>query len=588
MLVRFLFLTILSVALPSNQYDQGKEFDQLLEKFYQEGLQLNPLAATVFNSDNRYADQFEITISDEYRQNFRAYYQKCAEALNGFNKKDLNSDQKISYEILRWECQVSLEGLKYPDYLTPINQFWSLPFMVNQQASGTGAVPFKTLEDYNNWLKRMEGFTAWIDLAIERMREGIEKKYVLPRILVEKMIPQYTALSAGAVKDHLYYGPIRNLPEDFSESEKTQITEAYEQTIQNKIIPAFARLQKFLQETYLAKARGSYGLSDLPNGLDYYNYLIKVQTTTSLTADEIHKIGLSEVKRIRTKMMTIKDQVGFEGTLLEFFDYVKNKDELMPFKTPEEVLKNFEAIHQKMEPQLKEQFNVDIKIPFEIGKVPAYLEASASPYYVPGAQDGSRPGIFYVPIPDASKYNTYSDESLFLHEAIPGHHFQASVAVENTNTPKFRKYLWYGAYGEGWGLYAESLGKELGLFQDPYQEFGMLGLEMHRAIRLVVDTGIHAKGWTREEAIDYSLDNEAFSKEIVTSEVERYMAWPAQALSYKIGQLKIQELRLIAEKKLGKRFNIQEFHNVILNTGAAPLKILEENIKNWVDTGAEP
>ncbi|MEQ9414373.1 MAG: DUF885 domain-containing protein, partial [Cyclobacteriaceae bacterium] len=363
-----------------------------------------------------------------------------------------------------------------------------------------------------------------------------------------------------------------------------RIKKAYLDKIQNVIIPAFNRLHTFLKDEYLPNSRETDGLGGLPNGLAFYNYLIKLQTTTELDADQIYKIGLAEVTRIRFEMMKVKEQVGFEGSLLEFFNDVRSNKKLMPFKTAEEVLANFERIHQRIGPKVKEQFDFNPKIAFEIRRVEAFREATTSAHYMMGSPDGSRPGIFYVPIPDATKYNTYSDESLFLHEAIPGHHFQASVGLENTSLPTFRKFVWYGAHGEGWALYCESLGKELGLFTDPYQYFGMLGSEMHRAIRLVVDAGIHSKDWTREQAIQYSLENEALAEDIIISEVERYMAWPAQALSYKIGQLKIQELRAKAEHEMGVNFDVKKFHRKVLESGGLPIKILEQKIDAWIAT----
>jgi uncharacterized protein (DUF885 family) len=302
-----------------------------------------------------------------------------------------------------------------------------------------------------------------------------------------------------------------------------------------------------------------------------------------MTADEIHQLGLTEVARISSEMEKIKQQVGYEGDLKSFFSHVRNKKELMPFKEPQEVIDNFNAIYEAMKPQLLQLFDTKPKTAFEVRRTEAFRENSASAEYNPGSLDGTRPGIFYTPIPDATKYNVYSDESLFLHEAIPGHHYQISLTQESTVLPEFRKMLWYSGYGEGWALYSESLGKELGLYTDPYQYFGMLGAEMHRAIRLVVDTGIHSKGWTREQAIQYSLENEAESEAGIISEIERYMANPGQALSYKIGQLKIQELRQRAETTLGTDFDIREFHNQILETGCVPLALLEDKINKWIE-----
>lgn len=301
-----------------------------------------------------------------------------------------------------------------------------------------------------------------------------------------------------------------------------------------------------------------------------------------MTADEIHQIGLKEVARIMGEMEKVKTQVGYKGDIISFFDFVREKKELMPFTEPQQVIDNFNAIHEKMKPNLEKLFDLKPKTPFEVKRTEAFREASASAEYNQGSVDGTRPGVFYVPIPDVKKYNMYADEDLFLHEAIPGHHYQISLQQENTALPSFRKTIWFNAYGEGWALYTESLGKELGLYTDPYQYFGMLSAEMHRAIRLVVDTGMHTKGWTREQAIAYSLAHEAESTESITAEIERYMAIPGQAVSYKIGQMKIRELRTKAEKELGAKFKIGEFHNEVLEAGCLPLKVLEAKIDAWI------
>ena len=350
----------------------------------------------------------------------------------------------------------------------------------------------------------------------------------------------------------------------------------------DQIVPAYTVLHDFMANEYLAAARTSSGFDALEGGSAYYDYAIQYYTTTTLSADEIHQLGLNEVARIGQEMMAVKERVGFEGDLNSFFDHVRNRKELMPFTDPQQVVDNFYAIQKKMLPQVNKLFDLQPKTPFEVRRTESFREASASAEYNPGSLDGTRPGIFYVPIPDVKKYNLFSDEDLFLHEAIPGHHFQISLQQENQDLPSFRKDLWYSAYGEGWALYTESLGKELGLYEDPYQYFGMLGAEMHRAIRLVVDTGLHSKGWSREKAIQYSLDNEAESEASITSEIERYMANPGQALSYKIGQLKIRELRKRAETTLGAAFDIKTFHKIVLESGCIPLEYLEEKIDSWI------
>ena len=341
----------------------------------------------------------------------------------------------------------------------------------------------------------------------------------------------------------------------------------------------------FLKTEYLPASKLTSGIGDLFYGKKYYQSLVKQWTTTQMQPDQIHDLGLKEVARLNAEMEKVKNQVGYKGSIKDFFNEVRNKKELKPFKKPEQVIANFEKIYAIVKPNVNKLFALQPKTKFEIRRTEAFRENTASAEYVQGAADGSKPGIFYVPIPDVVNYNYYGDEDLFLHEAIPGHHFQISIQQESTTLPDFRKFNWFGAYGEGWALYTESLGKELGLYSDPYQYFGMLSNEMHRAIRLVVDTGLHSKGWTREQAIKYSLENEAESEASIVSEIERYMAIPGQALSYKIGQLKIIELRKRAQEKMGDKFDIKKFHEKVLESGVMPLALLENKIDNWIKTG---
>jgi uncharacterized protein (DUF885 family) len=420
-----------------------------------------------------------------------------------------------------------------------------------------------------------------LDTAMVRMQQGVAKGYVLPSSLIAKLQPQLDDMTKEPLEDHLYYGPIRSLPDDITGEDRKRLTDSYRSMVQG-ITTKFTELAAFVSEDYAPAGRASSGISEIPQGPDYYKHLIKRYTTTEMTADEIHQLGLKEVARLKGEMEKVKTEVGFDGDLKSFFDHVRTKPELSPFDKPEQVIANFNAIHEKMKPQLAELFDQTPKTTFEVRRTEAFREASASAEYNPGSQDGSRPGIFYVPIPDVENYNIFSDEDLFLHEAIPGHHYQFSLTQENENLPDFRRSLWYSAYGEGWALYTESLGKELGLYDDPYQYFGMLSAEMHRAIRLVVDTGLHSKGWSREKAIQYSLDNEAESEASIIAEIERYMAIPGQALSYKIGQLKIRELRAKAERELGDKFDIKAFHNLVLSPGCVPLAVLETMVEEWM------
>lgn len=582
----FFILGLMLIASSCKKEQQKTEetlppVSEVFKAYHEDGLKLNPLSAT-FAGDNRYNDQLPNFISKAYQDKIKNYYSTYKTRLAEYDRKALTESEQMSYDILNWECDINLETLNYPLHLFPVNQFASLMQFMGQLAGGTSAQPFKTAEDYKNWLKRLDQYVVWSDTAVANMRTGIKEGYILPKALTAKVIPQLSVFSGGAAEEHLFFNPAKNFPESFTPEEKKELTEAYRRMVEEKIIPAYKNMETFLKEEYLPAGRETSGISDLPRGAELYNHQIKLFTTTSMSADEIHQLGLREVARLEAEMEKVKAQVGFKGSLKAFFDHVRTKKELMPFTDPQQVIDRFNTIHEKMKPQLKKLFDLVPKTGFEVRRTEAFREASASAEYNQGTLDGSRPGIFYVPIPDVKAYNIFSDEDLFLHEAIPGHHYQISLQQENTDLPDFRKTLWYSAYGEGWALYSESLGKELGLYEDPYQYFGMLSAEMHRAIRLVVDTGIHTKGWTREKAIQYSLEHEAEPEASIISEIERYMAIPGQALSYKVGQLKIMELRDRAEEKLGDTFDIREFHNKILESGCVPLKLLEDKIDRWI------
>ncbi len=560
----------------------NSEFNSLLDNYYEDGLKLNPITAT-YTGDSRYNDQFPNFSSDEYSEKIKTHYTHYKNEISKFADADLSESEKMSKAILEWECDINLATHSFKnDEFFPIDQMWSVNLTMGQFAGGTSSQPFKTIEDYNNWLKRLDQYVVWLDTTKSKMQQGIKEGYILPKSLIVKVIPQLKAMTSPDLESHLFYGPVKNFPQGFSEEDKNQLTVAYSKMITDKIIPAYKNLHDFMATEYLNAGRSSSGIAEIPNGKAYYDHQIKVYTTTNMTAEEIHQLGLTEVARISAEMEKVKAELGFTGDLKSFFDHVRNNKELMPFSEPQQVIDNFNSIHEKMKPNLEKLFDLKPKTAFEVKQTEAFREKSASAEYNPGSLDGTRPGIFYTPIPDASTYNVYQDESLFLHEAIPGHHYQISLTQESDVLPQFRKTLWYSGYGEGWALYTEALGKELGLYTDPYQYFGMLGAEMHRAVRLVVDTGLHSKGWTREEAIQYSLENEAESEENIISEIERYMANPGQALSYKIGQLKIIELRKKAETQLGEGFDIREFHNQVLETGCVPLALLENKINNWI------
>ena len=554
---------------------------QILQNYSEESYKLNPIEATNAG-DNRFNAEFPNALSKAYKAEKKAFYEKYLSEIKAIDTALLTDVEQMSVAVLKWDCEINLKEFSYKKDLMPIDQMWSKNLDFNQLASGTNAQPFKTVKDYNDWLKRVDGYLLWLATAQEQMKSGITSGYVLPKSLIKKVIPQFETLAEGKVEDHLFYAPIHLFPESFSKADKMSLTDAYAVMVKDKIMPAYKGMTEFLKNEYLPAGRDTDGINVTPLGDSYYSHQIQKYTTTTMTADEIHKLGLSEVARIRKEMEAVKTEVGFKGDLNAFFEHVRTNKDLMPFTERSQVIAFYDSIHEVMKPKINTLFGKQPKTPFEVRRTEPFREKSAAANYSPGSLDGTRPGIFYTPIPDVEKYNVFDKEDLFLHEAIPGHHFQISLAQENNELPKFRKTLWYSAYGEGWALYTESMGKELGLYKDPYQYFGMLSSEIHRAIRLVVDTGLHAKGWTREQAIKYSLENEAESEDDIISEIERYMANPGQALSYKIGQLKLLELRARAKDKMGDAFDIKEFHNQVLETGCIPLQLLENKIDAWI------
>jgi uncharacterized protein (DUF885 family) len=575
-------LILLSLLLTHcKSEEKSVDFKKLTDNYFDDKNTLSPFDATL-NGQNQYNDQLVFDMTDSYRKQQAQFFDKYQNELSKVDLEKLSDEEKNSYEIINWEVEVGKQILKQPTNLMPLQQFWGTHLTMSQFASGTAAQPFKTEKDYRNFLKRIDLYSVWIDSAIVYMNKGIDKGMVLPKSLTIKVIPQFEEILTPKVEDNLFYSTIKTFPANFTEAQKSSLSKEYAAAIQEKLMPQYQKMIAFLKTEYLPASRSTSGIGSIPNGKEIYAAYAKQWTTTTKTPDEIHEIGLKEVARLNAEMEKVKVQVGFKGTLKEFLNDVRNKKELKPFTTPEQVIAHFQKIYETIKPNVDKLFSLQPKTKFEIRRTEAFREKTASAEYVQGAVDGSRPGIFYVPIPNAKEYNVLEDEDLFLHEAIPGHHFQISLQQENTNLPNFRRYNWFGAYGEGWALYTESLGKELGLYNDPYQYLGMLNDEIHRAIRLVVDTGMHSKGWTRKQAIQYSLDNEAESEDGITSEIERYMAIPGQALSYKIGQLKIIELRQKATKELGPKFDIKKFHAMILESGVMPLALLEKKMDAWI------
>jgi uncharacterized protein (DUF885 family) len=571
---------LLAFSLNGKSQQDNPKLHQLFDVYYKESNVLSPLGAT-FNGINDYNDLL-FADDETYLKKIHDFYTKYLNQLQSFDSASLNKEDKISFQIMENDLKTALLGEKYHSEYMPINQMGSIPMLMAMFGSGTSAQPFKTPKDYDNWLKRCKAFTIWTDVAIENMRKGIKEGYVLPKSLVVKIIPQLQALVKNE-ENSSFYEPLKNFPKDFSEKDKKRLTKDFKETFPTTIFGSMQKLATFFQNEYLPKARLTSGINALPNGKEMYKDCILVTTTTHKDPEEVYQLGLSEVARITGEMEKIKNQIGFKGTLPELFEFMKTDKQFMPFKTDKEVLDAYETIYATIKPNLSKYFGMTPKTPFEIRKTEDYRAASAAAQYFPGDLPSKRPGIFYVPILDPTKINiTNNDmEALFMHEAIPGHHFQISIQYENTSIPEFRQKYGNSAFVEGWALYTESLGKDFGLYTNPYHQLGALGMEIHRAIRLVVDAGLHTGKMDREEAIKYNIQHEPISEELATSEIERYMAWPGQAISYKIGQLKILQLRDKYKKQLGDKFSIRDFHDTILKGGAMPLTVFEDYMDDW-------
>ncbi|MFT3911987.1 MAG: DUF885 domain-containing protein [Ferruginibacter sp.] len=586
----FAACNVKSKEAPPVAMADNKELGIMLENYYNERMQLFPLEATA-NGDTSYNNLLPADFTDSYRQKLKDFFLRYSASIGKFDRTQLNDNDKKSYDIFQYELKTESEGLELgymgsstlaDNIYIPFDQFNGLPLLMGQMGSGSGHQPFKNLKNYDDWLQRGNAFAAWTDSAIVYFKKGMEKNYVLPKAIVIKMIPQMKAMITDSVEKSLFYQPLLSMPTSIPEQEHERLKTAYKKMIIESIIPSYKKLAVFLEKEYLPKSRITNGVNALPGGDKYYAFMVRYWTTTNKTPEEIYNTGLAEVKRIRGEMEKIKEQVQFKGDLNAFFEFMKTDKQFMPYKTAAEVLTAIRNIQAKIEPNVKKMFNIRPKTGFEVRETEAFREATASIEYYPGLPDNSRPGIYYVPIVDPTKFNvTGGMESTFLHEAIPGHHFQMSLQSENEKLPKFRRFIWYGAYGEGYALYCESLGKELGLYTDPYQRMGAYGDEILRAIRLVVDVAMHTGKMTREEAIKYMMDNESVSEEGAVAEIERYMVYPGQALSYKTGALKIRELRDKYNKQLGAKFNLAAFHDEFLKDGCMPLEVIERSLDEW-------
>ncbi len=563
--------------------DDAAELKRLYAQYWEEYLKLNPLAAT-YQGDPRYNDQLPNFLSEDYRDRSHDFTADWLQKVEAIGSEGLEGQALLSYQIFVRDAENSLESEQFPGWMQPVNQFYNIASTVVQLGSGTGAQPFETIEDSPNWRERASKVPVLFDQAIANMKLGVEAGVVQPTALMEKVLPQLDALFKDNAEDTLFWKPVTDMPDSFSDADSERISGEYRTLIEDELMPAYRELREYIANDYMPHTRDTDGMAALPNGEAWYAFNARNSTTTELSPAEIHQIGLDEVERIHGEIREVMETVDFEGSLQEFFEFMKT-DPQFNFDTEEELLAYYRGLEDKINQKVDEQFSLTPEAGFEIRPVEAFrAESAAGGSYMTPSEDGSRPGIFYVNTYDLPTRKIWDAEDLFLHEAIPGHHFQLALQQELTDLPDFRRFGGQTAYIEGWGLYAESLGKDLGVYQDPYSYFGYLQNELWRAIRLVVDTGLHSKGWTREQVIEYMLENSAQSETQAISEAERYMAIPGQALAYKIGELKIQELRDKAEAALGDNFDVREFHAEVLKDGSVPLDVLEDKINRWIES----
>jgi uncharacterized protein (DUF885 family) len=559
---------------------QSRALNQLADDYYNAIARFDPVSAGE-SGDNRFADQIGMSIAPKARAAQFALYKTYLKRLHAIRRDALPQRDQTSYDILDYELATALRFEPFPEHLLPINQMDSMPVTLANYASGQGAQSLSTVKDYQAYLSRLNQLGPWIDQAIANMREGIQRGIVLPKALVVSSLPQFKQLVAAKPEDSIYYGPIKNLPAGFSAADKKKLSAAYRSTIDAKLNPALQRLAAFLETDYLAASRSSTGWNALPQGMDWYLVRVASQTTTDLQPEQIHQIGLKEVARIQGEYARIGPQMGYTGTPAALPTWVAEQAKYKPFKTEQEVIDVYRKLDAQLKTKLPALFTLRPKTPLDLRLEPELSRATASDHYTPPAVDGSRPGVFWSVVNDPAQYGSTGMVTLFLHEGQPGHHFHIAL-MQELDLPNFRKFGGNNAFTEGWALYAETLGREMGLFDKPEDYFGHLNDEMLRAVRLVVDTGMHAKGWTREQSIQYMRDTLGYPESIARSETERYMAWPGQALGYKIGALKIQELRRRAEQALGPKFSLPKFHEIVLGEGTLPLALLEKKVDRWI------
>ncbi|MBA2078011.1 DUF885 domain-containing protein [Rhodanobacter sp. PCA2] len=569
-------------AASSEAAGKAARLDHLYDEYWEVLLKREPLTAT-FLGDSRYNNLLPNTYTAEYRAETLAFLKSWRGRVAAVGESGLSGQDLISYRLFLEEMDQRIEGQRFNDWQQPFSQFGNPATNLASLGSGVSSQPFKTVADYDNWRSRAANIPVIFRQLEQNARTGMVNGIVQPKALMLKVVDQLNQHVVGKAEDSVFWRPVRNMPKSIDPKDRKRIEAEYRQMIEQTIVPAYAQLRNFIAKEYVPAARSTSGLSALPGGTEWYAFKARSSTTTDLTPDEIHAIGLKEVDRIHGEIREVMKQTGFQGPMHDFFKYVQ-EDKRFRYASEADVLGNFNAIRKVVDGHVGTLFSIKPKAAFEIRPFEAFQAKSApSAAYVEPSADGTRPGVFYVNTSNLSVLYRWDAESLYLHEAIPGHHYQVGLQQELSSLPKFRRFGGETSYAEGWALYAESLGRDMGLYRDPYNYFGRLQNELWRAIRLVVDTGLHRKGWTREQVIKYMLDNSAESEANAIVETERYMAIPGQALAYKIGEMKFRQLRAKAQKELGPKFDIRAFHACVLEDGAVPLDALETIVDAWIE-----
>jgi uncharacterized protein (DUF885 family) len=562
----------------------------LADEFYVTRAEFDPLNFATANGDSRYDDKIGLSIAPKVRAGYFQHMHRLQSRLAAVSAAGMSESDRLNRDILAFEVRSALELEPYPEHLLPLSQMDNVPSTLANYASGNGSQPLTTPAQYRAYLNRLKQLPAWIDQAIQNMREGIRAGVVQPRAITLAMIPQFEQMVSATPEESIFYSPIHDFPASFSAGDRQQLTVSYRALIADQLSPALSRLNTFLKNDYLPASRASTGIGALPQGAAWYLARIQNSTNLPLAPDAVHALGLKEVARIKGQYAELAPKLGYSGPPDGFSRWMLEQKKFEPFTSADQVVKAYQGIYAQVSAQLPAYFDILPKAKLSIQLEPELTRATASDHYTPLAADGSHPGVFWPVVNDPTDYSTVGMVTLFLHEGVPGHHLHAALLKE-LKLPDYRKFntenLDTAAYTEGWALYCETLGQEFGFYRQPEAYFGHLNNRMLRAVRLVVDTGMHAQGWSREKAISYTMDNLGYSEPAARNQIERYMATPAQALAYMVGALKILELRERAQQALGTRFSYAHFHDVIVGEGTLPLPIMESRVDRWIEKEKE-